>query len=614
MMYESEDILSHRARAFSINSIVSPPRGFSYHGLQMQQCVSGDHLAFSDRGRHFGDFPPLPGHMDHKPQHMMAGTGHPTIPPTTVQNKDIKVTLEGKELWEKFHKIGTEMIITKAGRRMFPTFRASVSGLDPHAKYIMLMDIVPVDDTRYKYHNSEWVVTGKAEPHMPGRLYIHPDSPATGAVWMKQVVTFHKMKLTNNNLDQHGHIVLNSMHKYQPRFHIVQANDVFSLRWNSFSTYAFQETQFIAVTAYQNEKITQLKIDNNPFAKGFRDNGLSRRLDRGIKRPSGCIETFDHENPDSNKKVSSSTAGETTTAFLTPPGPGKKEEKEINNSLNTSTSSESSNQSLTIDAGDHNSTSPINKDKTQPNGGRLSHLSTQLSPTAKDDDDPCSPNSIAKSSTSITHPLHKNRHFGNPMPESNMASCSRRSSTHVQNYAQQRSEPLASNYLGSGDTAVNESSPMTPSQNSTQCGMGVGHGANIVGRASCAVDNTMTSKPQCMAIQPPHMTQGYMPCNNKPNGVFPVPMYSSNDPHSHSHSHHHHHHPTSALSHVHSQQSHVQPLSQQTTIPTCNALSASTSIPGQFLPATYTNTPTMGMNVNVHMTGHFPTHTMKFPA
>ena len=46
------------------------------------------------------------------------------------------------------------------------------------------------------------------------------------------------------------------MHKYQPRFHIVQANDVFSLRWNSFVTFAFPETTFIAVTAYQNEKVT----------------------------------------------------------------------------------------------------------------------------------------------------------------------------------------------------------------------------------------------------------------------------------------------------------------------------------------------------------------------
>lgn len=30
-------------------------------------------------------------------------------------------------------------------------------------------------------------------------------------------------------------------------------------------------TEFMAVSAYQNTNLTQLKIDNNPFAKGFRD-------------------------------------------------------------------------------------------------------------------------------------------------------------------------------------------------------------------------------------------------------------------------------------------------------------------------------------------------------
>lgn len=29
---------------------------------------------------------------------------------------DPKVTLEGRDLWEKFHKLGTEMVITKSGR------------------------------------------------------------------------------------------------------------------------------------------------------------------------------------------------------------------------------------------------------------------------------------------------------------------------------------------------------------------------------------------------------------------------------------------------------------------------------------------------------------------
>ena len=45
------------------------------------------------------------------------------------------------------------------------------------------------------------------------------------------------------------------MHKYQPRIHIVQANDIFSMRWNSFNTYTFEETIFIGVTAYQNEQV-----------------------------------------------------------------------------------------------------------------------------------------------------------------------------------------------------------------------------------------------------------------------------------------------------------------------------------------------------------------------
>ena len=67
------------------------------------------------------------------------------------------------------------------------------------------------------------------------------------------------------------------MHKYQPRFHIVQADSIAHLPFAPAKTIVYPETQFIAVTAYQNEPITQLKIDNNPFAKGFRDNGHIRK-------------------------------------------------------------------------------------------------------------------------------------------------------------------------------------------------------------------------------------------------------------------------------------------------------------------------------------------------
>ena len=55
------------------------------------------------------------------------------------------------------------------------------------------------------------------------------------------------------------------MHKYQPRIHVVQANDIFSMRWNSFNTYAFDETNFIAVTAYQNEQVDNHICNINAF-------------------------------------------------------------------------------------------------------------------------------------------------------------------------------------------------------------------------------------------------------------------------------------------------------------------------------------------------------------
>ncbi|KAJ0019819.1 hypothetical protein NQD34_007388 [Periophthalmus magnuspinnatus] len=202
------------------------------------------------------------------------------------EEEEPQVHLEAGDLWRQFHKCGTEMVITKSGRRMFPPLRLRCSGLEPKSKYMVLLDIVAADESRYKFHQGRWTVAGQADPELPKRMYIHPDSPSTGQQWMNKVINFHKVKLTNNISDKHGFTILNSMHKYQPRFHIVKANDVLKLPYSTFRTYVFTETQFIAVTAYQNDKITQLKIDNNPFAKGFRDTGNGRREKRKLPHVS----------------------------------------------------------------------------------------------------------------------------------------------------------------------------------------------------------------------------------------------------------------------------------------------------------------------------------------
>ncbi|XP_063297218.1 T-box transcription factor TBX18 [Pelobates fuscus] len=196
-----------------------------------------------------------------------------------------RVDLQGAELWKRFHEIGTEMIITKAGRRMFPAMRVKISGLDSHQQYYIAMDIVPVDNKRYRYvyHSSKWMVAGNADSPVPPRVYIHPDSPASGETWMRQVISFDKLKLTNNELDDQGHIILHSMHKYQPRVHVIRKDCGDELSpvkpipsGEGEKAFSFPETIFTTVTAYQNQQITRLKIDRNPFAKGFRDSGRNR--------------------------------------------------------------------------------------------------------------------------------------------------------------------------------------------------------------------------------------------------------------------------------------------------------------------------------------------------
>lgn len=82
-------------------------------------------------------------------------------------------------------------------------------------------------------------------------------------------------------------VVLNSMHRYQPRIHLVRLSHGQSIPGNpkelqdmDHKTFVFPETVFTAVTAYQNQLITKLKIDSNPFAKGFRDSSRLTDFDR----------------------------------------------------------------------------------------------------------------------------------------------------------------------------------------------------------------------------------------------------------------------------------------------------------------------------------------------
>ncbi|XP_030578026.1 MAX gene-associated protein isoform X2 [Archocentrus centrarchus] len=209
--------------------------------------------------------------------------------PAVLTFKGVSVSLENNNVWKQFYSCGTEMILTKQGRRMFPYCRYRLAGLDPNQQYNLVLSIVPLGQYRYRWSASRWEVTGRAEHQNQGliRAFSHHYSPCRGSDWMNSLVSFYKLKLTNNSQDQDGHIILHSMHRYIPRLHIIPVpdggmptNDNPVVMGHESMTFTFPQTEFMAVTTYQNFRITQLKINHNPFAKGFRQDGNNPRLNR----------------------------------------------------------------------------------------------------------------------------------------------------------------------------------------------------------------------------------------------------------------------------------------------------------------------------------------------
>ncbi|XP_052009843.1 MAX gene-associated protein-like isoform X2 [Xyrauchen texanus] len=217
--------------------------------------------------------------------HATSSTSHldansTTLPdnfPADTTCKGITVTLDNNSMWNEFYSCQTEMILTKQGRRMFPCCRFRLSGMEPFQSYLLAMDIVPVDNHRYKWSEKGWETKEKCDTHV-SRLFVHPESPATGLHWMQFPVSFYRLTVCNNTLDQDGHIILHSMHRYLPRLHVIpadKASEDIKIDRPDVITLSFPQTEFFAVTAYQNLRITQLKIDYNPFAKGFREDAVS---------------------------------------------------------------------------------------------------------------------------------------------------------------------------------------------------------------------------------------------------------------------------------------------------------------------------------------------------
>ncbi|CAH8597775.1 unnamed protein product [Schistosoma intercalatum] len=209
-------------------------------------------------------------------------------------NNHIYFQLKEQKIWSDIYLHNTEMIATNTGRRIFPSLSVYVFGLNPNDQYIFLLDMLLIQPHIFKHQGDRWIISSQSEvlnhSHtLEGKYYIQEESPKTGAYWMESGVNFTRVKITNTKeIKPYKNMIhVNSMHYYIPRISVVRLMDNQSNYYHPTSSssgissqsnqleligsYIIPGTQFYTVTAYQNPDVIRIKINNNPFAKGFRN-------------------------------------------------------------------------------------------------------------------------------------------------------------------------------------------------------------------------------------------------------------------------------------------------------------------------------------------------------
>uniref|UniRef100_A0A8R1E2Z4 T-box domain-containing protein n=1 Tax=Caenorhabditis japonica TaxID=281687 RepID=A0A8R1E2Z4_CAEJA len=143
---------------------------------------------------------------------------------------------------------------------------------------------------------------------------------------MMNPICFDRVKITNNAEKNNASLIfLHSMHKYVPVLSIYESpsESPFSVPQTSdrlVSSTKIPYTEFIAVTAYQNQSIISLKIEHNPFAKGFREGSQTERKRRSPSAESTTEESQSQiSSPQPKKQRSVSSSPPIISPFAAPP-------------------------------------------------------------------------------------------------------------------------------------------------------------------------------------------------------------------------------------------------------------------------------------------------------
>ncbi|KAI9009494.1 hypothetical protein BC832DRAFT_608632 [Gaertneriomyces semiglobifer] len=172
------------------------------------------------------------------------------------------IILERASLWQQFSAVGNEMIVTKSGRCLFPVLSFRAVNLIPSHTYSVAIQLVQTVSNRFKFSGGQWKPVPLESDGTKRRIINEPcgplafaGTPKSGLYWMNQGATFGKIKATNRKQAKlpPDHFYLTSSREYAPRIYLMNHTI------NSTTRFTYDETKFIAVTHYQNEKCNLLK-------------------------------------------------------------------------------------------------------------------------------------------------------------------------------------------------------------------------------------------------------------------------------------------------------------------------------------------------------------------
>uniref|UniRef100_A0A915Q0Q3 T-box domain-containing protein n=1 Tax=Setaria digitata TaxID=48799 RepID=A0A915Q0Q3_9BILA len=211
-------------------------------------------------------------------------------------NEKIRIGISHRKLWEEFHRNNNEMILTSKGRCIYPRIGYTVEGLEPKTMYLVCLKLSQTDHSRYKYSAGEWHTASTGDPESEARC-IYPDNGSThiGQYWINNGIRFGKLKITNSAKDCSSNVLLTSMHKYRPVLYIykvyttpalcLDGSTILTNQYQLVKTFSDQIMEFIAVTAYQNQRIIEMKKIHNSYARGQRGGTI-----KGLQNPPATIE------------------------------------------------------------------------------------------------------------------------------------------------------------------------------------------------------------------------------------------------------------------------------------------------------------------------------------